>query len=57
MVGYIMPDYDFILDPYVPYVAQPEGHHYEETNSLGPRARQELMEPLEELILWVNPPE
>lgn len=51
-LGYLMPDYNFILDPDVPYLSEAEGHHYEETNSLGPRAHRELVVPLEELILW-----
>lgn len=49
-LGYIMPDYNFILDPVNAYLEEPPGDHYEETNSLGPRARAELIEPLKELI-------
>jgi hypothetical protein len=34
-VGYIVPPYDFILGP-AEYLSEADGHHYEETNSLGP---------------------
>lgn len=50
-LGYIMPDYNFILAP-VPYLDEAPGEHYEETNSLGPRARTELIDPLIELITY-----
>jgi hypothetical protein len=49
-VGYILPNYDYQLDPVSPYVSQPDGDHYEETNSLGPQARDQIVGPLEELI-------
>lgn len=48
-LGYIMPDYNYQLSA-SPYILQPEGDHYEEVNSLGPLSRQQLMEPLKELI-------
>jgi len=35
-LGYIIPEYDFILDEGVPYWNEAEGDHYEETNSIGP---------------------
>lgn len=35
-LGYIIPEYDFILDRAVPYFNEAEGDHYEETNSIGP---------------------
>jgi hypothetical protein len=35
-LGYIIPEYDFILDRGVPYWQEAEGDHYEETNSIGP---------------------
>jgi hypothetical protein len=34
-LGYIIPSYDFQLGP-VPYLSEASGHHYEETNSIGP---------------------
>jgi hypothetical protein len=35
-LGYIIPEYDFITDPLLPYLNEAEGDHYEETNSIGP---------------------
>ena len=35
-LGYIIPEYDFILDDLIPYFQEAEGDHYEETNSVGP---------------------
>lgn len=38
MVGYLVPPYDFELDPVSPYISEPPGDHYDETNGTGPRA-------------------
>jgi hypothetical protein len=35
-LGYIIPNYDFVLSDSLPYLNEAEGDHYEETNSLGP---------------------
>ncbi len=35
-LGYIIPDYDFVLSESNAYIDEAEGDHYEETNSLGP---------------------
>ncbi|MEZ4450808.1 MAG: hypothetical protein R3B09_15110 [Nannocystaceae bacterium] len=35
-LGYIVPNYDFVLAQDMPWVNEAEGDHYEETNSLGP---------------------
>jgi len=35
-LGYIIPDYDYVLADSMPYLNQAPGDHYEETNSLGP---------------------
>ena len=35
-LGYIVPEYDFVLAETMPWVNEAEGNHYEETNSLGP---------------------
>ena len=37
-LGYLIPPYDYVLDPSLPYLDEAEGDHYEETNSLGPDA-------------------
>lgn len=35
-LGYIVENYDFKLDPDGPYITEPPGDHYTETNSTGP---------------------
>jgi hypothetical protein len=37
-LGYINPPYDFKLDEDGPYILEPPGDHYTETNSTGPGA-------------------
>lgn len=51
-LGYIIPEYDFITHPDAPYVAEAEGDHYEETNSLGPRTQPILTEQATRLLEW-----
>ncbi len=51
-LGYFIPEFDFELDPGVPYIGEAPGAHYEETNSIGetgwPRIRGKMIE----LIEW-----
>lgn len=35
-LGYLIPPFDYELDPASPYFAEAPGDHYEETNSIGP---------------------
>ena len=49
-VGYIIPRYNFVLDEDAPYIAQAPGDHYEETNSLGPRAEPEIVGTMRQLV-------
>ena len=35
-IGYLIPSYDYKLHEQNPYLNEPEGDHYEETNSVGP---------------------
>jgi hypothetical protein len=35
-LGYLVPSYNYVLDPTTPYLVEADGDHYEETNSLGP---------------------
>jgi len=35
-LGYLVPEYDYKLDDDAPYFTEPDGDHYEETNSVGP---------------------
>ena len=53
-LGYIIPEYNFILDDRVPYLIEASGDHYEETNSLGPRTAPMMMEWADRLLTW-NP--
>jgi len=50
-LGYFIPEFDYELDPGLPYIAEAPGDHYEETNSIGlggwPRVRDKLQELLE----------
>ena len=51
-VGYLIPAYDYELDPEMPYLEEAEGDHYEETNSLGPSAWPVVEARLEGLLAW-----
>ena len=51
-LGYIIPPYDFEVDPVSPYIDEPEGDHYEETNSLGPQTAPLLDEAIRTLLAW-----
>ena len=51
-IGYIVPAYDFKVDPVLPYLAQPPGDHYEETVSLGPRVEESIVGAARKLIQW-----
>ena len=50
MLGYIIARFNFILDDRAPYVARAPGDHYEETNSIGPRAEPEIVGTLRQLV-------
>jgi hypothetical protein len=51
-LGYIIPAWNFVLDENGPYITRAEGHHYEETNSVGPLVEEEVVGALRELIDW-----
>lgn len=50
-LGYILPRYNFVLHETKPYFDDAPGDHYEETNSLGPRAEAEIVGTLRQLVL------
>ncbi len=54
-LGYIVPSYNFLLDPVAPYLHEPTGDHYEETNSVGPGAERFLQYPMMALARWRAP--
>ncbi len=51
-IGYIVPSYDYKLDEESPYLSEPEGDHYEETNSLGPETSDRVVEAVGTLLSW-----
>jgi hypothetical protein len=51
-IGYIIPEYDFVINPVSPYIDQADGDHYEETNSLGPATAGLLDEAVRKLLSW-----
>ncbi len=50
-VGYIVPRYNFVLNPTAPYLQDGAGDHYEETNSLGPLAEPQIVGTMRQLVL------
>ena len=52
MIGYIMPLFNFALDPQLPYLEEAAGDHYEETNSIGPTAETQVIATLRKLLCW-----
>jgi len=49
-VGYIVPAYNFVLNPDNPYLTEADGQHYEETYSLGPDVERHVVHPILELL-------
>ncbi|MBI4348004.1 MAG: hypothetical protein HY553_14200 [Elusimicrobia bacterium] len=49
-IGYLVPEYDFQATASRSMLPQPQGTHYEETNSIGPRATRILLEAYEALL-------
>lgn len=53
-LGYIIPEYDFVLADSMPYFNEADGDHYEETNSLGPQTAGILESEADRLIDWAS---
>jgi len=51
-LGYLIPEYDYVLDSVKPYAEEAPGDHYEETNSIGPQTTPLLLEAFETLTGW-----
>lgn len=49
-IGYIVPAYNYELDPENPYITEAEGDHYEEVYSLSPFVEQHAIHPILELL-------
>lgn len=54
-IGYIVPAYNYALDPSDPYIVEAEGDHYEEVYSLGPLCEQHVVHPILELLRYRAP--
>ena len=54
-LGYVVARFNFVLDETSPYTEEAEGDHYEETNSIGPYAEEQLNHPMLELARWRPP--
>jgi hypothetical protein len=50
-VGYVVPKYNYALDPQDPYLVEAEGDHYEEVYSLGPDVEQHVVHPILQLLM------
>jgi hypothetical protein len=50
-LGYIVPKYNWAVDGTAPYIREALGDHYEETNSVGPRAAPEIIGTARQLVL------
>jgi hypothetical protein len=51
-IGYIVPAYNYKLDPSDPYLVEAEGDHYEEVYSLGPLGEQHTVHPILQLLTY-----
>lgn len=49
-IGYIVPAYNYALDPSNPYIKEAAGDHYEEVYSLGPLVEQHAIHPILQLL-------
>lgn len=54
-IGYIVPAYNYVLDPSDPYIVEAEGDHYEEVYSLSPLVEQHAIHPILELLKFRAP--
>ena len=55
-IGYIVPKWNFILDPSAPYLEEWNGaQHYEETQSLSPLVEEQAVGAMRSIILWRPP--
>jgi hypothetical protein len=51
-IGYIVPKYNYVLNPDNPYLTEAAGDHYEETYSLGPDVEEHAVHPILDLVAW-----
>lgn len=51
-IGYLVPEFDYVLDARNPYIDEAAGEHYEETNSVGIDGWPRIRDQMEQLLLW-----
>ena len=51
-LGYLVPEFNYVLASEGPYLNEAEGDHYEETNSVGVDGWPTIRRQLEELLAW-----
>ena len=51
-IGYIVPAYNYALNPNSPYLEDADGDHYEETYSLSPDVERHVVHPILQLLSW-----
>ena len=51
-VGYIVPAYNYAMDPNNPFITQADGDHYEEVYSLGPLVEEHVVHPILQLLQY-----
>jgi hypothetical protein len=49
-IGYIVPAYNYVLDPNNPFIVEAEGDHYEEVYSLGKDVEEHAVHPILQLL-------
>ena len=54
-IGYIIPDYNYVLHEGSPYLNEADGDHYEETNSAGARTTGILSSAITLMLAWEPP--
>jgi hypothetical protein len=54
-LGYIVPEYNYVLSGVLPYITEARGDHYEETNSIGPEVERFIQHPMMDLARWRPP--
>ncbi len=51
-IGYIVPAYNYALNPNSPYLEEADGDHYEETYSLSPDVERHVVHPILQLLAY-----
>ncbi len=54
-IGYIVPAYNYVLNPDNPYITEADGDHYEEVFSLGPQVEEQAIHPILQMLQYKAP--